>query len=228
MISIAILWVAVPLAFRLEAAKRWDPFFRYSLAALLVGQYLVWFFWEIATGRFTVQLSLPLNLCDLSIFLCAFLLVARSYKIYEVVYFWALAGTIQSYITPNIYFAYPHLEFFAFYIQHGGEILAILYVTFVTGFRPQAISIAKSYGVLVAYLALVYLFNLAFGSNYMFLMADTPQPSTITKMIRVFGAPPMHIIGLGLVASASYLLLYAPFAVKDLVHKKKKDGRNAG
>lgn len=222
-ILIAILWIIIPLTFKTIFKKnnKADLIFRYTLAFLLIGQYLCWIIWEIVTKRFTLEISLPFNLCDMSNFFCFILLINRSYRLYEVLYFWALAGTIQSYITPNLYFGFPHLEFIVFYIQHGGEILTVLYITIVTGFRPKVISLAKSLGVLIVFVLLVYVFNYLTGTNYMFLMGDTPHPSTVTKMIQIFGAPPRHIIGLGLVAIASHLILYAPFAIKDLITKKK-------
>jgi hypothetical integral membrane protein (TIGR02206 family) len=221
MILIAILWIAIPWAFRGKKDTRQDVLFRYLLAALLVAQYVGWMVWEAVTGRFTVQTSLPLNLCDISNFLVAILLVTTNYRWFEVLYFWALAGTIQSYITPNITFAFPHIEYIVFYIQHGGEILAILYLVFVTGLRPRPISMLKSYGLILMFVVLVYLFNLATGANYMFLMADTPQPSTVSKMIALFGEPPRHVLGLGLVSLASLFILYVPWFIVDLAKRKR-------
>lgn len=221
MIVIGVLWIVLPILYKRKKDEEADRVFRYTLAGLLVGQYCGWVLWEIVTGRFTLALSLPLNLCDMSNFLCALLLINRSYALYEILYFWALAGTIQSYITPNIFYGFPHLEFIVFYLQHGGEILTILYLTIVTGFRPRALSIVKSLGAFSVFALVVYVFNYLTRSNYMFLMADTPHPSTVTRMIRIFGEPPRHIIGLALVAVVSHLILYIPFAVKDMLARKK-------
>lgn len=219
-IIIALIWIFIPIIFKKNKNEKPDIIFRYTLAGLLILQQAGWLIWEIATGRFTIQLSLPFNLCDLSNILCAVILINKNFKIYEVLYFWALAGTIQSFITPNIYYAFPHFEFFAFYIQHGGEILTILYLTIVTGLRPTSRSILKSFIVLSIYFVFVYIFNLLTNSNYMFLMADTPHPSTVTRMINLFGAPPMHLIGLGIITVLSHLILYSPIA---LINKIKKD-----
>jgi hypothetical integral membrane protein (TIGR02206 family) len=222
-IFIALLWIIIPMVFKKLKNEKADTVFRYTLAALLILQQIGWLIWEIATERFTVQMSLPFNLCDLSNILCAVILINKNFKIYEVLYFWALAGTIQSYITPNIYYAFPHFEFFVFYIQHGGEILTILYLTIVSGLRPTAKSILKSLAVFSAYFVIVYIINLLTNSNYMFLMADTPNPSTVTKMISIFGEPPMHLIGLGIITILSHLVLYSPFAIMDKIKKNKQE-----
>ena len=225
MVFIALLWIIIPVVFKKSKNEKADIFFRYTLASLLLVQHIGWIIWEIITNRFTIELSLPLNLCDISNILCAILLIRKSFKMYEILYFWALAGTIQSYITPNIFFGFPHFEYIAFYIQHGGEILTILYLTIVTGFRPKAKSMIKSLVALSIFIMFVYIFNLIAGSNYMFLMADTPHPSTVTRMIKIFGEPPWHIIGLMLVTVVSILVLYAPFAIWDKF-KKSKSSQN--
>ena len=221
MIFIAIIWILLPLVFKNRKTEKSDNFFRYILAFVLIGQYLGWMLWEGLTGRFTLQLSLPLNLCDLSNFLCAVLLLTKSKKLYEILFFWALAGTIQSYITPNIFYGFPHFEFIAFYIQHGGEILTILYITIVWGYRPRFVSIFKSMGFLMILVFTAYVFNYLAGSNYMFLMADTPHPSTISKLIKIFGEPPFHMIGLTIVALLSHFILYAPFGLPNFYNKVK-------
>ena len=224
MIVIGAVWIAVPLALRKGISEATDRKIRYSMALVLVGQYLGWMLWEALTGRFGMQLSLPLNLCDFTNFLLAIMLVNKSPRLFEILYFWALAGTIQSYITPNITYPFPHFEFFVFYLQHGGEILAILYFVFVLKYRPRPLSIAKAYGWLLVFVVAIYVFNLLTESNYMFLMADTPNPSTITKMIALFGAPPRHMIGLAIVALVSIIVLYVPWVVVDVKRGRQSSG----
>ncbi len=215
MLLIALIWLAVPLRFAKRIDEKKDRIFRMTAAVILVGQYLSWILYELATDRFDIKTSLPLNLCDFSNFLLAYLLITTNKKLFEVLYFWAVAGTLQSFVTPNITFAFPHLEFWVFYIQHGGEVLVILYFVFVLKYRPLLMSAVKAYLWLLAFVAAVYLINLLLGSNYMFLMADTPQPSTITKMIALFGEPPRHMIGLSAIAFVSIALLIIPWLIKD-------------
>ncbi len=222
MVAIAAVWIAVPLAFHRGVSDRADRRMRYAAAAVLILQYQGWMLYEALTGIFTVELSLPLNLCDITNFLLAVLLITKNHHFFEVLYFWALAGAIQSFITPNITFAFPHFEYLVFYLQHGGEILVVLYFVFVLKFRPKPLSIAKAFGWLLVLIVFVYTFNLITHSNYMFLMADTPQPSMVTRMIALFGPPPRHILGLGLVTLVSALILYVPWLIVD-IKKKPRD-----
>lgn len=224
-VGIAFTWILVPYYYKKHASQRANVAFRWTMAVVLVAQYLAWMLWEYLVGRFSLHMSLPLNLCDFSIIPITWLLVTKNYKVFEIVYFWALGGTIQSYITPNMHFGFPHLEFWCFYFQHGGEILIVLYFVFVVGYRPQAISVVKSYLWLLALILSVYVFNLVTGANYMFLMADTPHPSTITKMIELFGEPPRHMIGLGIVGALTMVILYIPWIIKDQIAKGRQPAK---
>ncbi len=215
------LWISVPLFFRKNRSEKLKSYFCRLVAVLLPGQYIFMMVMELINGNFSIQKSLPLNLCDFSCFLCAVLLITKSRKLFEVLYFWVLGGTIQSFVTPNISYAFPHIEFTAFYIQHGGMILVIIYLIFVESMLPQFISVLKSIISLFLFLGIVYLFNILTGSNYNFLMADTPNPSTVTEMIALFGEPPRHLIGLGLVIFITYVVLYTPFFISDLIRGKK-------
>lgn len=223
MLILAIFWIIIPFIFKNKKDTKADRIFCFSLAAILILQYLGWIVWELVNKEFKAfgagGTSLPLNLCDISIFFCSYLLITRNKKMFEIIYFWALAGTIQSYITPNISRDFPHYEYIAFYIQHFAEILTIIYLTFVHKFRPKPVSMIKTFGYLLLFVGFVYIINLLTGSNYMFLMADTPNPSTVSKMIKIFGPPPRHTIGLMFVAIISIVILYIPFAVKDLIKK---------
>lgn len=211
------LWILVPILMNKRGSSNSRLIFSRGVGILLIVQYLGWMLWEGVTGNFTLQHSLPLNLCDLSNFLCALLLFTKSKELFRILYFWVLGGAIQSFITPNISYAFPHFEFYVFYIQHGGMILVILYMIFVEQMRPHFKSIFTSLGILTLYLILVYLVNAILGSNYNFLMADTPHPSTVTKMIALFGEPPRHMIGLGGVIIVTYTVLYIPFFIYDRI-----------
>lgn len=227
MLLIGSTWVVVPLWLRRRADDTLNTRVCQILAGLLAVAMLGWPLWELATGRFTWQLSLPLNLCDLSSYLCIIVLLTRSHKLFEIVYFWSLAGAIQSYVTPNVFYGFPHVEFYDFYLQHGGEILAIIVLATACGLRPYPRSILLALGAMVAYVGFVYLVNLALDANYLFLMADTPQPSLVTKLIAVLGEPPRHIIGLAGVSVVSVAILYTPYLALDKLRAARGTGPDA-
>ncbi len=85
--------------------------------------------------------------------------------------------------------------------------------------RLLAVSAATSPGVMMLYNVFVYVMNLALGANGMFLMADRPQLSTVTKMIAVSADPRHRIVGLSLVAAVSVAVPCLPCALREQYRK---------
>lgn len=63
-------------------------------------------FYEIIILNEPVKDNLPLHYCGISVILVAILLINRNYKIFELVYFWGLAGASISILTPDVPFAF--------------------------------------------------------------------------------------------------------------------------
>ena len=46
--------------------------------------------------------NLPLHLCRISMLLCAAMLALKSYRIFEVTYFWVMGGSVAAMLTPDL------------------------------------------------------------------------------------------------------------------------------
>src|SRR5579864_7980770 len=73
------------------------------LAIVLVVDEVSWWIYLLSGGVSGARLvqSLPLQLCDVAIFVAAVALWTRNRMSVEITYFWALAGTIQALLTPD-------------------------------------------------------------------------------------------------------------------------------
>src|SRR5262245_40517135 len=88
-------------------------FLRWILALVLVVNELGWHYWNYVVGRWTIQTMLPLHLCSLLVWLAAWMLMTKSYRIYEFVYFLGIGGAIQALATPDLgIYGFPHFRFF--------------------------------------------------------------------------------------------------------------------
>ena len=163
---------------------------------------------------------LPLHLCGMSVTLGAFMLWRRSYRLYEVLYFWGTGGAIIALLTPDILRGFPHPVFLLFFLSHGLAFLAVMFATLVMGFRPRPKSLLIVMPVTAAYALLMYPVNLLLGSNYLFLLAKPAQPSPLDW----FGPWPSYLPALMAMAAVALVLLYAPFAVIDLLRSKARPG----
>ena len=64
--------------------------------------------------------SLPFYLCDVVAIVLAFALFTKNQRLVEIGYLWAIAGTLQGLIMPTLWFDHGELEFYIFFLQHGG------------------------------------------------------------------------------------------------------------
>jgi len=163
---------------------------------------------------------LPLHLCGMTVTLGGFMLWLRSYRLYQVLYYWGTGGALIALITPDVVQAFPHPVFFLFFLSHGLGFMSIMFATLVMGFRPRPRSLLIVMPITAAYALLMYPVNLLLGSNYLFLLAKPAQPSPLDW----FGPWPSYLPGLVGMAAAALVLLYVPFAVVDLLRTKARPG----
>ena len=185
---------------------------RWRLALVLVVNELAWHYWNYAVGTWTIQSMLPLNLCSLMVWFGALMLFARSYRIYEFVYFLGIGGSIQALATPDLgIYGFPHFRFFQTFLSHGLIITSALYMTAVENFRPTWKSVIRVAIWTNIYVIAIYFLNLYIGSNYLNLMAKPSTPSLLDYLPDW----PVYILYMELLGIATILLLYLPFLFKD-------------
>ncbi len=188
------------------------------MAAALIVNEAAWHIWNLATGQWTIQTMLPLHLCSVFVYLSAYMLIKRNYRIYEFAYFLGIGGAAQAILTPDLgLYAFPHFRYFQTFISHGLIVSAPIYMTLVEGFRPTW----RSYGRVLlwsnAYMLFVGTVNALIGSNYMFI-AHKPVTASLIDML---GPWPWYILSLEAIGFALFLLLYLPFAIRDLVVNRR-------
>lgn len=213
-IAIAVL---LPLLLRWRASPQSQDTARKVLAVFMFVD--IFLGPAVRAGVYGMPLAehLPLHLCGMTVTLGAFMLWMRSYRLYEVLYFWGTGGALVALMTPDVLQAFPHPVFFLFFLSHGLGFMAIMFATLVMGFRPRPKSLLIVMPVTAAYALLMYPVNLLLGSNYLFLLAKPAQPSPLDW----FGPWPSYLPGLvGMVACALFLL-YVPFSIIDLVSTRK-------
>ena len=117
---------------------------------------------------FELATSLPFELCTISLLLASIMIVTKSYRIYEIVFFTGIIGASQAILTPNLQYAFPHFRFIEYFIAHILLIWAPLFMTWVEGYRPTLQSIKRTMIFLNILIPLVSFVNYKTGGNYMF------------------------------------------------------------
>lgn len=208
-VALVNVWVVV---YRRSFTPGRKKALRVTLAAVLVVNELAWHLWNYATGQWTLQTMLPFHLCSVLVWLSAYMLLTRSYAIYEFAYFLGIGGAIQALITPDAgAYGFPHFRFFQVILSHGAIVTAAIYMTTVEGYRPywQSLRRVIVYGNL--YVLVVFILNSLLGSNYLFIMR---KPDT-ASLIDILGPWPWYVLILEAIALTVFLLLYLPYAWRD-------------
>lgn len=207
--TIAAICLFIPFIVRQLKVKGWCQRIARIMAPLIVIILLVKTWWLSVAYGLTWERLLPLQICDASVFLCALMLLTRSYRLYEVAYFWAMAGSIAAMLMPDLPHGFPHFSFFVFYLGHSMTVIVVLYATFAFNFRPQLRSAVLATKVTGLYALVILVVNVVLDTNYLYLLYKPNAPS----LLDYFGQWPWYVLGLAILTIASFFLCYAPFAL---------------
>lgn len=193
---------------------------RWVLALILWVNEIAWHVWNYAVGQWTIQTMLPLHLCSLMVWTGALMLVTKSYRLYEFLYLAGIGGGIQALATPDLgIYGFPHFRFFQTFISHGLIVTSAIYMTVVEGFRPTWKSLLRVAIALNLYMIPVYFINMAIGSNYL-MINHKPDVPTLLDLLPEW---PVYILYMELIGVITFMLLYMPFAIKDLQARRRVD-----
>jgi hypothetical integral membrane protein (TIGR02206 family) len=187
--------------------KRAARSIRYSLAAFLAVNELIWYVYRIHTEGFRFPNALPLNLCDVMLWVTVLAACTLRPLAFETAYYAGLAGMSMALLTPDLWAppaSYPTVYFF---LAHGMAVATILTLLWGRLARPRPGSWWKALVVLNVYAAAIGIFDAIFKTNYMYLREKPAQAS----LLNYFGPWPVYLIGGEVVAVALFWLLWLPF-----------------
>jgi hypothetical integral membrane protein (TIGR02206 family) len=186
---------------------RWTVWAGRALGAVLVAGMMAWQIDQVVRHTWTLEVDLPLNLCDTALLVAAVGCWSQRVLLVELTYFWGLAGTLPAAITPDLYSHFPHLGFLAYVVEHLGILVAAVYLVIGLGISPRRGAARKVFAITAAFAAVAGLVDAATGSNYMFLRS---RPSA-WSLLSVMGSWPWYILSAAGLAMVILVFLDAPF-----------------
>lgn len=206
-IALLIAIVSVAAALPLLCRRSFVPMgaARLTIGWALAVNEIIWWIYRYAREGVHAA-NLPLQLCDLTVWLAVFGCLTVSPAIVEFAYFAGIGGAGMALLTPNLWSPWPSYPAVYFFVAHGGIVIAVALLAFggVARFRPGAVW--RSFGLLLGYAALAGVFNAVFGSNYMFLCRKPANPSLLDQM----GPWPWYLVGGAAATLAFFWLLWLP------------------
>src|ERR1700694_3073330 len=188
---------------------RWTVPAARVLAIVILANEASWWVWLGLQHTWSLSYSLPLHLCDVAAFVAAAALWTRSPLLGELTYFWGLAGTSNSLITPNIADHFPAYLYFQFYIAHGAIVAAALFLVVGLQITPARGAVARVVALTLGLAVVDSVVNLLTGGNYLFLR----QAPGVHSLLDLMGPWPWYLLGAAGLALVLFAALDLPFVV---------------
>ena len=194
----------------LTARLRPGPWVR--SAAPLLGAFVLawdaaWFVSAALDHAWTPAVGLPLQLCDAAAVLAAAALWTRRPLMVELLYFWALAGTLQALLTPNVTPDSSAFDVLQYYAAHGGVLAAALFGVVGLRITPRRGAVRRCALLTLGYTAGVAVVDLLTGGDYMFLR----QPPPVHTLFDLMGPWPWSLAAAAVLGLVLFAALDAPF-----------------
>lgn len=179
---------------------------RVALALALAGSELAELLMAWLEGWLTPQIALPLDLCDISRFLAIVALLTGSRRANELLYFFALAGTLPALLTPELSQGWPSFRFLIYFVPHGLTVASALLLSFGLDLPPRAGGWWRAFLALNGVAVVAGAVNAAVGTNFLYLSAKPRDPTPFDW----FGPWPHYILVLEGVSLSVFFLLDLP------------------
>lgn len=150
---------------------------------------------------------LPLHLCDMAVLIAVWALLTRARLACEMLYFWALSGTLIAMVTPDVDHGFPDTRCVSFFALHGCVAVAAVVMVFGVGVRPRPRANWRAFWMTNAYAVMAGVIDVVADKNYLYLRAKPSQTSILDGM----GPWPWYILAADVLAFVLFWLLMIPF-----------------
>jgi len=150
--------------------------------------------------------NLPLQLCDVTLWMSALACITRSPRVVEFAYFGGLAGAGMAVLTPDLWSPWPSYPAIYFFLAHGGIVLAVSVLVFGRVAPLTEGAVWRAFAMLLGFAAAVGAVNAIAGTNFMYLCRKPKGASLLNSL----GPWPIYLIAGAVVALALFWLLWLP------------------
>lgn len=216
LLMIAVIFLIRKNARRLRGWKH-EEALRYVLAFALICSEMG-YYWRLVgmpeLGPNPVD-HLPIAVCGWAAIFCSYMVIGKTQLLFDISYFWLLSGSVFALLTPTplTYCGPTRFRYYQFWTEHTLGYVAIFYMIFVHGMRPNFRSMVRSYVSLLVLTAFAYWVNqLLPGANYLYMARPEAAPSVLDILPPNFA---LRFAVMMAVITAMFGLAYLPWYLKD-------------
>ncbi len=220
LMPILSLIIAIFLMYRYKETlklSKHETSFRYILAfALIICD--MSYYWRLSAlpelSNGAVE-HLPIGVCAWSVIFCSFMLIGKSQRLFDIVYFWVLGCSVFALLTPTVltYCGPTRFRYYQFWLEHTLTYVAVFYMIFVHNMRPVFRSYVRSAAALAAMVIFAAWVNSMIpGANYLYMARPESAPSILDIL------PPNYALRIAVMMAAiaaMFGLAYLPWYLKD-------------
>ena len=158
---------------------------------------------------------LPIAVCGWAAIFCSYMVIGKTQLLFDISYFWLLSGSVFALLTPTplTYCGPTRFRYYQFWLEHTLGYVAIFYMIFVHGMRPNFRSMVRSYVSLLVLTGFAYWVNQMLpGANYLYMARPESAPSVLDIL------PPNFALRFAVMMAVITLLFgmaYLPWYLKD-------------
>lgn len=160
------------------------------LGLILAVNELIWWTYRYSTEGFRFPEGLPLQLCDLAVWVTVAASLTLNRYATEFAYFAGLAGAGMALLTPDLWAPWPSYPSIYYFLAHGMVVVVVIYLVWGVHVPISRHAIWHFFAMVNAYALVIASFNWAFGTNYLYLCRK-PASQTILDLL---GPWPMYIL----------------------------------
>lgn len=231
-LPILLLGVAIYLTYRYRdklRAWKWEDHFTTILGVIVIlnEAFYYWRLLYVGNGGSSdpkqLITYLPLQVCEWSAYLCAFMLLKKNRHLFDICFYITLTLGLIPLVTPAVIMQTGPLyaRYYQFWLEHLLPIYGVFYMMFVHGMRPDYKKVYKPLGVLslLTVLAIIANKNIE-GANFMY-MSDTTAGDSLANIL------PQNIWLRLLVGIAIVVVLFTLISLPQIIGDIKRHKRAA-
>jgi hypothetical integral membrane protein (TIGR02206 family) len=158
---------------------------------------------------------LPITVCGWVVVFSSYMLIGKTQSLFDICYFWLFSGSVFALLTPTVisYTGPTRFRYYQFWLEHTLGYVAVFYMIFVHGMRPNLRSMARSYVSLLVLTVFAYWVNQMLpGANYLYMARPEAAPSVLDIL------PPnfvLRFLVMMAVITLLFVVAYIPWYLKD-------------
>lgn len=229
-LPIIVLGLAIFFTYKYRnkiANSKWEENFRFILGGLLIFTE-AFYYWRImyvgdgGSADFDQLITkIPLEVCEWTAYIAAFMLLKKSRHMFDIVYYIALTLGLIPLFTPAVIMQTgpAYARYYQFWIEHTVPIYAVFYMMFVHGFRPSYKKVYKPFIWLACLGTCAIIGNLTIeGANFMYLASGTQGDSIANILPENIGVRLVLYIG---ILCVLFTLVSLPHIIPEIIAKRK-------